>query len=204
MQTLLNVEDGADVTVATNVDAAGAVMEGDYAAYSVLAADTVDVPAPVTMAASTMLARLAAGGIVAASVSDIQTLLGIPIVVDDHVRSYHANLPAQTDEAEVSALLSGDAAKRFAPTEMAVKLVSFTGVIAGDFSINIGTTPDGSDIWGALAPIGLNAPGDTVIVATFFGARNIPGNSRIYVNIEAKDSTAVTLILDVWLLGRQL
>jgi hypothetical protein len=40
MQTLLNVENGADVTDATNVAAAGAVMESDFSAKGALVAGT--------------------------------------------------------------------------------------------------------------------------------------------------------------------
>ena len=43
-RTILNVEDGADVTDATNVDAAGAVMESDYNATSFLYAITNNTP----------------------------------------------------------------------------------------------------------------------------------------------------------------
>ena len=73
---LLNVENGADVTDATNVNAAGAVMETDYTAYTVLAADTVSTPLPITIAASTILGRKAAGGIVALTATEVMTILG--------------------------------------------------------------------------------------------------------------------------------
>jgi uncharacterized protein with NRDE domain len=47
-------------------------------AYTVLAANTDQTPAAITMGASTFLARLAAGGIVAATVAQVKTLLGLP------------------------------------------------------------------------------------------------------------------------------
>lgn len=63
IRTLINVEEGADVTDTTNVNAAGAVMETDYNANTVLAATTDDTPAPITMAEQTVLARLTGGNI---------------------------------------------------------------------------------------------------------------------------------------------
>ncbi len=48
-----------------------------YDANTVLAATTDDTPAAITMGASTILARLAAGNIKAASVGEIVTLLGV-------------------------------------------------------------------------------------------------------------------------------
>jgi len=64
-RTLLNVEDGADVTDSTNVNAAGAVMESDYNAYTILAADTDNTPAALTVGASRLVGRKSTGGIVA-------------------------------------------------------------------------------------------------------------------------------------------
>lgn len=75
--TILNVEDGADATDATNVDAAGAVMEGDFGAYSILAADTIDTPVSVALAASQMIGRLAAGGIVALTAANVRTIANV-------------------------------------------------------------------------------------------------------------------------------
>lgn len=48
-------------------------------ANSMLYSVTDDTPAPLAMAASTICARLAAGDIVAATVGEIQTLLGVPV-----------------------------------------------------------------------------------------------------------------------------
>jgi len=75
--TDLNVEDGADATDATNVNAAGAVMEGDYGAYSILAADTVDVPQSIALAASQLIGRKSTGGIVALAKADVLTIINV-------------------------------------------------------------------------------------------------------------------------------
>jgi len=77
VRTLLNVADGADATNSTNVNAAGAVMETDYNAYTILYADTDDTPAPLTVGASTFVGRKASGGIAAMSVVESQALLSI-------------------------------------------------------------------------------------------------------------------------------
>lgn len=76
--SLLNVEDGADVTDATNVNTAGAVMESDYTEYSVLAANTASTPEPITVAASTVLGRKATGGIVAMTMGELAALIYPP------------------------------------------------------------------------------------------------------------------------------
>lgn len=57
-------------------DLAAKVPKSLFDANTVLAANSDDTPAAVTMGASTILARLAAGNIKAASVAEIMTLLG--------------------------------------------------------------------------------------------------------------------------------
>ena len=53
------------------------VLKGDYAAYSILAADTVDLPAAVELAASNLIGRKATGGIVALAKADILTIINV-------------------------------------------------------------------------------------------------------------------------------
>jgi len=69
------IEAGADVTDATNVDAAGAVMEADYNANTILAATSDDTPAALTVGEQTVVGRITGGNIAALSVSEIQTLV---------------------------------------------------------------------------------------------------------------------------------
>jgi hypothetical protein len=76
-RTILNVEDGADVTDTTNVDAAGAVMATDYDAYTVLAADSNDTPFALSVNASTLIGRKASGGIAALTTTEIRTLINV-------------------------------------------------------------------------------------------------------------------------------
>ncbi len=59
------------------------VLEADYDANTVLAANADNTPLALTMGASTILARLAAGNIVAATVAEIQALLGTTVKIGD-------------------------------------------------------------------------------------------------------------------------
>lgn len=72
---LTGIEALADVTDATNVDAAGAVMESDYNANTILAATADNTPIPLTVGASTFLGRKASGDIAAMSVAEATALL---------------------------------------------------------------------------------------------------------------------------------
>lgn len=62
VRTILNVEDGADVTDATNVAAAGAVMESDYSAKGALVAGTGAGTAGVLTAGTNGYALVADSG----------------------------------------------------------------------------------------------------------------------------------------------
>ena len=77
IRTLLNVADGADVTNAASVNAAGAVMETDYNAFTILAADVDDTPSPITIPASTLVGRKATGGIAALTAAEIRAVLNV-------------------------------------------------------------------------------------------------------------------------------
>jgi hypothetical protein len=66
-----------EVMNGTNVDAAGAVMEADFNAYTMLYADTDDTPVAMTVGASTIVGRKAAGGIVALTATELRTILAV-------------------------------------------------------------------------------------------------------------------------------
>ena len=83
------IETSADVTDATNVDAAGAVMESDYDANTVLAADTDNTPAALTIAEQTLIGRITGGNITGLTESQVKTLLSI-----DNVNNLKFNLNA--------------------------------------------------------------------------------------------------------------
>lgn len=71
------IEAGADVTDAANVNAAGAVMESDYNAQTILAATADNTPAPLTVGEDTLVGRLSGGNIAAISPADVRTLLNV-------------------------------------------------------------------------------------------------------------------------------
>jgi len=130
-------------------------------------------------------------------------IAAIAAVSDDHTRSYHADLPGQTDESEVSAALDGDVGKHFAPTHIAIEVVSVSGAVAGDCTINIGTSSDGAEIAAALALTGLTVAGNTRVIPLAAKTLTILGNATLYANVEDKDGTATMFVLDVRVLGRQ-
>ncbi len=90
-RTILNVEDGADATDATNVNAAGAVMESDYNAHTVLYATTDNTPAALTVGEQTVVGRATGGNITALAIdSDLSSVSGS----DDTVPSAKATKAA--------------------------------------------------------------------------------------------------------------
>ena len=83
------IEAAADVTDATNVNAAGAVMEADFNASTILAADTDDTPAALTIAASTIVGRKATGGIVALTTAETRTIINVADGANAYVHPSH-------------------------------------------------------------------------------------------------------------------
>jgi len=71
------IESGADVTDAENVAAAGAVMESDYKANTILAADSDNTPAAVTVDEQRMVGRITGGNIKALTAAEIRALLNV-------------------------------------------------------------------------------------------------------------------------------
>ena len=74
---LAGIEAAADVTDATNVDAAGAVMEADYGAQTILAATADDTPAALTVAEQTLVGRITGGNVDALTAAQVRTLLNV-------------------------------------------------------------------------------------------------------------------------------
>lgn len=82
----------APVWLPSAVSPAGAVMESDYDANTILAAAADNTPLALTMGPATILARLVAGGIVAATPAQLRTLLDL--VVGTNVQAYDPTLAA--------------------------------------------------------------------------------------------------------------
>lgn len=74
---LTGIEASADVTDATNVNAAGAVMESDYNAHTILAATTDNTPAALTVGEQTLVGRITSGNIAALTATQVRTLLNV-------------------------------------------------------------------------------------------------------------------------------
>ncbi len=96
-RAVLNVEDGADVTDATNVAAAGAVMDADFNANTILAATVDDTPAPLTIAEQTVVGRITGGNIVGLTAAQLKTMTGyLTDVVDDTTPQLGGSLDTNT------------------------------------------------------------------------------------------------------------
>lgn len=71
------IETLADVTDAANINAAGAVMETDFNANTVLAANSDNVPLPLTVALSRILGRKSTGNISAMTAAETRTIINV-------------------------------------------------------------------------------------------------------------------------------
>ncbi len=91
------VEASADVTDTTNVNAAGATMNTDYNANTVLLATSDDTPVAVVINASTFVGRKASGDPVAMSAAEARTVLNVG-----------EGATALTDSASLAAALSDE------------------------------------------------------------------------------------------------
>lgn len=98
--TVLNVEDGADVTDAANVNSAGAVMETDFDAQTILMAVADDTPLPVTFAASTFAGRKATGDVGSMTVAEALTVLGVTAGAEPNLTWSQAVRVTVTDYTE--------------------------------------------------------------------------------------------------------
>jgi len=74
---LAGIETSADVTDATNVNAAGAVMESDYNANTILAATADNTPLPVTISEQRLVGRITGGNITGLTATQTRTLLNV-------------------------------------------------------------------------------------------------------------------------------
>lgn len=90
------IETGADVTDATNVDAAGAVMEADFDANTILAANSDNTPAALTVAEQRIVGRITAGNITGLTAAQAKTLLAIVEADISDLGAYLENVSEDT------------------------------------------------------------------------------------------------------------
>lgn len=92
------------------------VTKASYAAYSILAADTDDVPAAVELAASQMIGRKASGGIVALTKTDILTILNVADGATANAKAVASEVETGTDDTKFLTVASiHDAAQHKIP-----------------------------------------------------------------------------------------
>jgi len=104
--------------------ASGNVANTLYDANTIIKADSDDTPVALTMAASTILARLAAGNIVAATPTELRTLLNI----SNGANASSVSLTIYTDGAEFTAGTSTTLTLASTPAAEANISVYFNGV----------------------------------------------------------------------------
>lgn len=180
--------------------AAGAVLESDYNANTILAADTDDTPAALTMGASTILARLAAGNIKAASVAEILTLLGTASL---YVAK--ATMPVELGIAvgdETTAITTGTAKVTFrmpyAMTVTAVRANLATASSSGTPTVDINDS--GTTILSTKLTIDANElTSTTAASAAVISDSALADDAEITIDIDVAGTGAKGL--KVWIIG---
>jgi hypothetical protein len=95
---------------------ADVVTKAAYAAYSILAADTDDLPAAVELAASQMIGRKASGGIVALTKTDILAIINVTDGATANTKASAAEVETGTDDTKfLTAASIHDAAQHQIP-----------------------------------------------------------------------------------------
>lgn len=128
---------------------------------------------------------------------------GANVYNDFHIVSICRSLDVKVDESEVSAPMSGSAAKHFVPTHVVITVASTGGALNADGHVNIGTTAGGTEIFSNLALTGLTAVGATRFYPVTAQTHTVLGNATLYANVENAETGAGTLTLDVYIVGNQ-
>jgi hypothetical protein len=120
------------------------VAKSLYDANTILKADSDDTPAALAMGASTILARLAAGGIVAATPAQLRTLLSL--VVGTDVQAHDADLDTYAGITPSAIAQSILAAANAAAVRTLLGLGGLDGkaYVTGKYYMNIMSGPGGS------------------------------------------------------------
>jgi hypothetical protein len=127
----------------------------------------------------------------------------IAAIVDDHVRATVTGLDMKTGEHEHTAVLTGDAGKKFYATHLLIKSSLNVGALNANGTINIGTAADGAQIAAAVALTGIGAAGTGRMVPLAAHSVLVAGNATLYFNVQTAENGAGTLEIDVVICGRQ-
>ena len=100
VQTLINVEDGADVTDDINVEAAGAIMDVDFtAADEVMVGTGIGTHGQITLAASEFFAKKVTGAAMNVTAAEARTILAV---------AENADVTGATNVAAAGAVMDAD------------------------------------------------------------------------------------------------
>lgn len=167
------------------------VIESEFGLAGVLASHaTTGVVAPVTMAPSTILARLAAGEIKAATVSELQALLAVPVGLVSGTAIQIDIADPGLDTATI--VLNGTTAKNFCPSRLVLTLTNNTGgALTGDAHITLGTVGAGVDILPSTELTGLVNVGNTFSIDLNDLFPTIPGDSTLHLSVVTADTAGV-------------
>ena len=141
------------------------VLDADYTpAYTVMVANSDLTPVATVMGASTVLARLAAGGIVAASVGEMQTLLGITVgavAAHNMFSTSHSDVSGAASAVAGDIMIANDTPKwaKLAISVPAATHINHLGIANGE------TTPSWKALFDATVPT-TNAPSDSASAGT--------------------------------------
>jgi hypothetical protein len=139
----------------------------------------------------------------AASATDVIQTAAIAAIVDDHVNCVCAGIDPKNVNAEISAALSGDVAKHFMPTHVAIEVTAVNGVVAADCTMNVGVATGGATVASALACTGLTTLGAIRIHPIAATTLTILGNATLFANVQVAATGAGTATYKVTIIGRQ-
>lgn len=128
---------------------------------------------------------------------------GSDVYNDFHIVSVCSALDMKVDESEKSDALSGSAAKHFVPTHVILTVAGTSGALNSDGTVNVGSTPGGTEIFSGIATTGLTAVGACRFYPITAQTHTIFGNATLYCNVETPETGAGTLTLDARVVGYQ-
>lgn len=204
-RTLLNVEDGADVTDATNVDAAGAVMESDYGGQSLLLSVSVGTPVSTIITANSFVGR-AAGDVGVLNASAARSILNVEDGADvtdaTNVDAAGATMNTDMDVSGNSWVLDEDNfssdSNTKVPTQQSTKAYVDTAITAASASIDAAkqdwyTFKLGDESTDATTGTKVTwyAPADGQIHAVNAGATAAGTGSATVLDVEKNNTTII-------------